>query len=217
MESFEKNKRNTVKRIPKRGHYDKDTIYPILDDAFMCHVGFCVDGQPFVIPTAFGRKEDTILLHGSSKSRMMLALAAGASACITVTHLDALVLARSTFHHSMNYRSAVVFGKGRALEGEEKMEALAIITDNILEGRWDESRQPNAIEMKATTVIAIDIEQASAKVRTGPPGDEQADYELPIWAGVLPLKQGYEAPIDDPLLGEGIPVSGSVRRVLGGC
>jgi len=214
MEAFNKDQRNTVKRIPKRGHYDKATVYEILDDGFLCHVGFVANGQPFVIPTAYGRSGDTLYLHGSSKSRMMLALEQGIQACITVTHFDGLVLARSTFHHSMNYRSAVVFGQGRIVEGAEKMEALEVVTENILKGRWDETRLPNEIEMKATTVIAIDIDQASAKVRNGPPGDEKEDYALPIWAGVLPVKKGYELPINDPLLTEGIPVSKSVVALL---
>ncbi|MEM1321788.1 MAG: pyridoxamine 5'-phosphate oxidase family protein [Bacteroidota bacterium] len=214
MDTFEKTPRNTVKRVPKRGHYDKASIYPILDAAYICHVGFAHEGQPFVIPTAFGRSGDQIFLHGSTKSRMMMSLEQGIPACITVTHIDALVLARSTFHHSVNYRSAVIFGRGRALEGEEKMNALAVITDQILPGRWDEARIPNAKELKATTVIAIDIEQASAKIRAAPPNDERADYELPVWAGLLPLRKGYDLPEADPLLRADIPMPESVLEAL---
>ncbi|MEL6923468.1 MAG: pyridoxamine 5'-phosphate oxidase family protein, partial [Bacteroidota bacterium] len=189
--------RNKVKRIPKRGHYDRATVYEILDAAFLCHVGFSVDNQPFVIPTSYGRDGDVLYLHGATTSRMMVELAKGLPVCLTVTHLDGLVLARSTFHHSMNYRSAVVFGTARLIEGDEKMKGLEVITENILKGRWAESRQPIAKEMKATTVLRVDIEQASAKIRTGGPGDEKADYALPIWAGVVPIQQVYGQPIDD--------------------
>jgi len=214
MENYPIDARNKVKRIPKRGHYDKATVYEILDAAFLCHIGFTVDGQPFVIPTSYGRDGDVLYLHGATTSRMMQQLATGMKTCITVTHLDGLVLARSTFHHSMNYRSAVVFGTARLVEGEEKMRGLEIITENILKGRWEESRQPIAKEMKATTVLRLDIDQASAKIRTGGPGDEKQDYELPIWAGVVPIRQVYDAPIEDELLTEGIPVAKSVEQLL---
>jgi len=214
MENYPIDARNKVKRIPKRGHYDKATVYEILDAAFLCHIGFAVDGQPFVIPTSYGRDGDVLYLHGATTSRMMKQLATGMPTCITVTHLDGLVLARSTFHHSMNYRSAVVFGTARLVEGEEKMKGLEIITENILKGRWEESRQPIAKEMKATTVLRLDIDQASAKIRTGGPGDEKQDYALPIWAGVVPIRQVYDAPIEDELLTEGIPVAKSVERLF---
>lgn len=213
MEQFEKNNRNKVKRIPKRGHYDKETIYKILDAAFVCHVGFVVDGQPFVIPTAYGREGDAIYLHGASTSRMMQELQKEAMpVCITVTHIDGIVLARSTFNSSMNYRSAVVFGAAELLEGNEKMNALAIITENIWKGRWEEARQPNAIEMKATSVLKVNIESASAKIRAAGVGDEKADLELPIWAGVVSMHIQYEMPVPDENLEEGIPVSDSVMR-----
>ncbi len=215
MQEFTKTDRNKVKRIPKRGHYDQKTIYEILDDSFLCHVGFVVDGQPFVIPTAYGREGDTIYLHGSAKSRMMMNLEKGIPVCITVTHLDGLVLARSSFHHSMNYRSAVVFGTARKIEGDEKEKALFIISENILKGRWDEARTPNAKELKATTVLSLKIESASAKIRTGPPGDEKEDYALPVWAGVVPFYQGIGKPEDDPLLSEGIPLDKSVEDLIG--
>lgn len=211
MEQFNTTPRNKVKRIPKRGHYDKTTVYEILDAAFMCHVGFSIEGQPFVIPTAYGRDGDVIYLHGATTSRMLKHLEQeGMAACLTVTHLDGVVLARSSFNSSMNYRSAVVFGTATLLEGDEKMHALAVITDSIWKGRWDEARLPNAKEMKATKVLKLHIESASAKIRTGGPGDEKADYELPIWAGVIPMTTQYGAAIPDEVLREGIETPASV-------
>lgn len=212
MEAYEKNNRNQVKRIPKRGHYDRATIYAILDDACVGHVGFAIDGQPFVIPTIYGRKGDVLYLHGATTSRMLVALQQGLPICMTVTHIDGLVLARSAFHHSMNYRSAVVFGEARLTEGEEKLVALEVISEQILAGRWDEVRKPNAKELKATSVLALEIEQASAKVRTGPPGDEKEDYDLPIWAGVLPIYRRYGEPETDPLSKEILTFPDSVQK-----
>lgn len=209
---FPKTDRNCVKRIPKRGQYDRETIHQILDAGFLCHVGFVVEGQPFVIPTSYGREGDVIYLHGSSKSRMMSRLDEGIPACLTVTHLDGLVLARSAFHHSMNYRSAVVFGEAKEVHGEEKERALFIISENILAGRWDEVRGPSAKELKATAVLRLEIESASAKTRTGPPGDDEPDYELPIWAGVLPMKMEYGEAEADPRLRAGIPTPESIRN-----
>lgn len=207
-----KSSRTKVKRLPSRGHYDQETIHSILDDGFMCHVSFYLDEHPFIIPTAYGRSEDQILLHGSSKSRMMRHLASGEPVAICVTHLDALVLARSTFNSSMNYRSVIILGTGRELQEEnEKMEALGLITEQIIKGRWDEARQPNANELKATTVISIDISEASAKIRTGPPGDHKDDYELDIWAGIVPLKTTWLAAEDDPVLRPGIRQPKSIR------
>lgn len=205
---------NKVKRIPKRGHYDRATIYEVLDAGFLCHLGFSVKGQPYVIPTSYGRKGDTIYLHGATTSRMMVNLEQGIPVCLTVTHLDGLVLARSAFHHSMNYRSAVCFGTAKLIpDTAEKEEALRIISDQILKGRWEESRLPIAKELKATTVLALTIDQASAKIRTGPPGDEKQDYELPIWAGVVPCQQVWGTPIPDPLLKEGIEEAGSIKNL----
>lgn len=209
MKEFPKTPRNKVKRIPKRGQYDKATIYEILDATFLCHAGFVVDGQPFVIPTSYGREGDKIYLHGATTSRMLVNLKKGIPICLTVTHLDGLVLARSAFHHSMNYRSAVVFGTAKEVPAEEKDHALFVISENILKGRWEESRKPNAKELKATTVLSLEIENASAKTRTGPPGDEKEDYELPIWAGVVPVQPVWGTPIPDPLLSEGIPIAES--------
>lgn len=215
MENYPIDANNKVKRIPKRGHYDKQTVYEILDEAFVCHAGFVIDGRPFVIPTAYGREGDTIYLHGASKSRMMESMKLGIPVCITVTHLDGIVLARSSFNHSMNYRSAVCFGKGRLVEGkEEKNRALKIISDNILAGRWEEAREPNDTELKATHVIAVEIEQASAKIRTGDIGDDKPDYHLDVWAGVVPMTVQYQKPIPDPLLREETPLAKSVEDLF---
>jgi len=212
--TYEKSPLNTVKRLPKRGFYDTATIHAILDQHFLCHLSWQDQGQPYLIPTAYGRKDDTLFVHGSSKSRMLSALADGRPLCLVVTHMDGLVLARSSFHHSMNYRSAVIYGHAREIEGEEKMEALRIISDQILPGRWDEVRIPNELEMKATTVLAIDIDTASAKIRTGPPGDDAEDYDLPVWAGVLPMSVAYHEPIEDPAMRFTLPVSESVTARL---
>lgn len=215
MSDFPISSRNKVKRVPKRGHYDEQTVYDILDAGFLCHLGFVANEQPFVIPTSYGRDGNKIYIHGASTSRMLVNLQEGIPVCLTVTHLDGLVLARSAFHHSMNYRSVVVFGTAKLVEEEaEKDRALFVISEQILKDRWDESRLPNAKEMKATSVLCLNIDQASAKVRTGPPGDEKADYELPIWAGVVPLKQVWGTPENDPLLAEGIPVAESVHQLL---
>jgi len=212
--SFEKSQRNKVKRLPQRGYYDKETIYGILDAHFICHLSWEKDGQPFIIPTAFGRKDDTIYIHGSSKSRMLEDLSDGRPLCMVVTHFDGLVLARSAFHHSMNYRSAVIYGIAHEVHGEEKMEALRIVSDQILPGRWNEVRFPNDSEMKATTVLAVDIETASAKIRTGPPKDDAEDYDLPIWAGILPATISYHEPITDPSMKQDLPISESVYSRL---
>ncbi len=213
MEKYSTTKRNKVKRLPKRGHYDKETIFGILDSTFICHIGFAVKGQPYVIPTAYGREGEAIYIHGATKSRMLLEMGKGAPVCLTVTKVDGLVLARSAFHHSINYRSAVVFGRAIEVTGEEKERGLFVISENILKGRWDEVRRPNEIEMKVTTVLRIDIDEASAKVRTGPPGDEEEDYALPIWAGVVPFYSKVGPPESDPLLSGGIEISGSVRNL----
>jgi len=214
METFNKTPLNTVKRIPARGLYDKETVFEILDAARVGHVGFVVEGRPFVIPTLYGRKDDILYLHGATTSRMLQQLEQGIPVCLTVTHEDGLVLARSVFHHSMNYRSAMVFGTARIVAGEDKMEALRVITERMLPGRWDEARLPNAKELKATTVLALEIETASAKVRSGPPKDDAEDYELPVWAGVLPMLRSYGPPETDPDALREEEVSESVRRVM---
>ena len=211
---FSKTSRNKVLRLPKRGHYDRETIFSILDAGFLCHVGFVVNGQPFVIPTSYGRDGDKIYLHGSSKSRMLTQAGNGTPVCLTVTHLDGLVLARSAFHHSMNYRSAVIFGTAHEVEGEEKDKGLFLISESILKGRWDEVRKPNEQELKATSVLCLEIEEASAKMRTGAPGDEEEDYALNVWEGVVPFQKMAGEPIADPLLRQGIPLAGSVEKWL---
>jgi nitroimidazol reductase NimA-like FMN-containing flavoprotein (pyridoxamine 5'-phosphate oxidase superfamily) len=190
--------RTEVHRLPVRGAYDRATVHAILDEGLICHVGFVSDGSPFVIPTGYGRDGDRLLIHGSAASRMLRALSAGAEACITVTLLDGLVLARSAFHHSMNYRSVVVLARGTLIdEPENKMAALRVITERLVPGRWEGVRQPTPQEMKATTVLSFSINEASAKVRTGAPKDDAEDYALPIWAGVLPLSLVPGAPMAD--------------------
>jgi nitroimidazol reductase NimA-like FMN-containing flavoprotein (pyridoxamine 5'-phosphate oxidase superfamily) len=215
METFNKTPLNTVKRIPARGRYDKETVFEILDAARVGHVGFVVEGRPFVIPTLYGRKDDILYLHGATTSRMLQQLEQGIPVCLTVTHEDGLVLARSVFHHSMNYRSAMVFGTARIVAAEDKLEALRVITERMMPGRWDEVRLPNAKELKATTVLALEIETASAKVRSGPPKDDAEDYGLPVWAGVLPMLRSYGPPETDPDALREEEVSESVRRVTG--
>lgn len=199
--------RTRVRRHAERGAYDQSTIYDILDAGLICHVGIVEDGQPFVIPTIHARMDDRLLLHGSPGSRLLRTIKNGASLCVTVTLLDGLVLARSAMHHSMNFRSVVLLGKGRAIEDEaEKIQALQAISDHIIPGRWPEIRPPNATELKTTMVVAIPIDEASAKVRTGPPVDDEDDYGLAVWAGVLPLQLTPQAPQPDDRLLEGVSV-----------
>ncbi len=210
MSQYPIDERNKVKRVPRRGHYDRATVYQVLDAGSLCHIGFMMKDQPFVIPTAFGRVGDRLYFHGATTSRLVQHAEKGFPICITVTHLDGLVLARSAFHHSMNYRSAVVFGQAKLVAEADKMMALKAISDQILPGRWEESRLPNAKELKATSVLELEIEQASAKIRTGPPKDDAEDYALPIWAGVVPLTKGYESPIPDSELAPNIPLPKSI-------
>ncbi len=198
MGSFRNTARTTVRRLPKRGVYDKASINSILDEGFICHVGFAIDGQPYVIPTGYARRGDILYLHGSAASRMLKTAGDGIDICVTVTLLDGLVLARSAFHHSMNYRSVVVLGKARLVtEDEEKRAALHAFTNHVVPGRWEETRQPTAQELKATNVLAVAIEEASAKVRTGPPIDDEEDYAFPVWAGVVPLETKAGVPVAD--------------------
>jgi uncharacterized protein len=205
--------RNRIRRLPKRGHYDKDSIYRILDEGLVCHVGLVEDGQPVVIPMNYARRDDAVILHGAPASRLLKYVQAGHPVCVTVTLLDGLVLARSAFHHSMNYRSAVVFGRGRLIKTEqEKLAALEVLTEHIVPGRWQDARRPNRQELDATTVVSIAIESASAKVRTGPPVDDEDDYQLPVWAGVLPIQQQALTPVSDPRLRKDIPVPSSVSN-----
>ena len=200
MTQFTKTDRNRIKRIPERGHYDRETIYPILDEALICHVGFVEKGQPFVIPINFARLDDNIILHGAKASRLLKHIEAGYPVCVEATVVDGLVLARSVFHHSINYRSVVVFGKGRLIQDEqEKLIALKAVTEHLIPGRWQEARLPNRKELNSTSVVSIEIDEASAKVRVGPPVDEEEDYTLPVWAGILPLQEVPLAPVQDEL------------------
>ena len=193
--------RTRVVREPDRAVYDRDEVYRILDEGFICHVGFLLDGQPFVIPTSYGRRDANLYIHGSAASRMLRNMKEGVPICVTVTLLDGLVLARSVFNHSMNYRSVVILGEATLVENpEEKLAALRILSEHILPGRWDDSRQPNERELKATSVLRLRIEEFSAKVRTGPPMDDEEDYSFPTWAGVMPLETKPGVPIPDPLL-----------------
>jgi len=199
--SFPLTDRTTVRRLPKRGVYDREPVYQILDEGFICHVGFVAEGKPVVIPTGYARKLDKLYIHGSQASRMLRVLKGGVDVCVTVTVIDALVLARSAFHHSMNYRSVVVFGKASLIEGrEEKLDALRAFSDQVIPGRWDNVRQPTDQELAATTVLALPLEEVSAKVRTGPPLDDEEDYDLPVWAGLIPLSLTAGQPIPDPRL-----------------
>ena len=180
MTAIEMTERTRVRRLSKRGHYDRETIHAILDEALVCHVGFVVDGAPVVIPTIHWREGDTLYVHGSAASRMLRSLKGGVDACVTVTLVDGLVLARSAFHHSMNYRSVVVFGKAREVTGEEKSSALDGLVEHVVKGRSRDARPPNEIELKQTLVLALPLEEASAKIRTGGPVDDEEDYALPI-------------------------------------
>jgi nitroimidazol reductase NimA-like FMN-containing flavoprotein (pyridoxamine 5'-phosphate oxidase superfamily) len=199
--------RTRVVRESHRGAYDRATAYEILDEGFICHVGFVVDAQPFVIPTAYGRVGDDLYIHGSAASRMLRNLDKGISVCVTVTLLDGLVLARSIFNHSMNYRSVVVLGTAVALlDAKEKLEALKSLSEHILPGRWADSRQPNERELKQTLVMRLPIKEFSAKVRQGPPIDDEEDYSFPTWAGVIPLPTVPGAPENDPRLDPKMPV-----------
>jgi nitroimidazol reductase NimA-like FMN-containing flavoprotein (pyridoxamine 5'-phosphate oxidase superfamily) len=205
--------RVSVKRIPARGHYDRPTIDAILDEGLICHVGFSVDSQPFVIPTIFGRNGDRVFFHGSAASRMLRALRGRIPFCLTVTLLDGLVLARSAFHHSMNYRSVVILGTAvEVVDREAKIAALKIISDRVIPGRWEEVRPPNQSEMTATSVMMLPISEASAKVRTGGPIDDEEDYALPVWAGQLPLELEVQPPIADARLPQSIGVPGYIAN-----
>jgi nitroimidazol reductase NimA-like FMN-containing flavoprotein (pyridoxamine 5'-phosphate oxidase superfamily) len=204
MEKFTPTSRTTLKRLPERGEFDREAVYRIIDEGFICHVAFVVEGQPYGIPTGYGRAGDTLYLHGSAASRMMRSLSGGVPVCVTVTLIDGLVLARTAFHHSINYRSVVILGTAIKVEDpEEKAAALKTFTEHIIPGRWGEVRRPNEQELKATTVLALPLVEVSAKVRTGPPKDDVEDMAFPVfpvWAGVLPLRMTALAPIDDPSL-----------------
>ncbi len=208
-----KTERTRVVRLPKRGAYDRDTINAILDEAFICHVGFVVEGQPYVIPTAYGRIADQLYIHGSAASRMLRELSKEVGVCVTVTLVDGLVLARSAFHHSINYRSVVILGKATLVtDTTEKDRSLEAITEHIVHGRWPDVRWPNELELKATSVLKLPINEASAKVRTGPPIDDEEDYAMNVWAGVVPLSIAFGGPIADDRLPADIAVPDHVRN-----
>jgi len=213
MKNFTPTERTTLKRLPKRAEYDRQAVYDILDEGFICHVGFAIDGQPFVIPTGYARAGDSLYIHGSQASRMLRAMSEGIDACVTVTLLDGLVLARSAFHHSMNYRSVVIFGRASVVEDkDEKLEALRALTEHIIPGRWAEVRWPNESEIKATTVLALPLAEASAKVRTGPPIDDDEDYEMSVWAGVIPLRVESSDAVSDPRLAADVRLPDYLRH-----
>jgi nitroimidazol reductase NimA-like FMN-containing flavoprotein (pyridoxamine 5'-phosphate oxidase superfamily) len=199
MSQFTPTDRTQIKRLPQRGAYDRETVFRILDEGFVCHVGFVVDGQPYVIPTGYGRDGETLYIHGSAASRMLRTLSEGVQVCVTVTLMDGLVLARSAFHHSMNYRSVVILGRATLVENPgEKLKALRALSEHMIPGRWNDVRPPNEQELKSTTVLTLPLVEVSAKIRSGPPVDEAEDYGLPVWAGVLPLGIRASAPVPDP-------------------
>lgn len=207
MDQLPPTQRTALKRLPKRGSHERDVIDQILDEGFICHVGFAIDGQPFVIPTGYARAGDKLLIHGSQASRMLRALKGGTDACATVTLIDGLVLARSAFHHSMNYRSVVIFGRAALVEDRrEKLAALFALSEHMIPGRWKNVREPNEAELQQTTVLSLPIDEASAKIRTGPPLDDEEDYAMNVWAGVLPMRLTVGSPIADPRLTPNIEV-----------
>lgn len=202
-----------MKRLPARGRYDRETIDAILDEGFICHVGFAVDGQPYVIPTGYARVGDLFYIHGSSASRMLKNIATGIDVCVTVTLIDGLVLARSAFHHSMNYRSVVILGNAELVEDpDEKDKVLEALTEHIVPGRWADVRWPTELELKATTVLKLTIEEASAKIRTGDPKDDEEDYAMDVWAGVLPLALAVGTPVPDARLDPSISAPNHVTH-----
>jgi len=210
-----KTDKTKVKRAPKRGHYDTETIYKILDNDFICQIGFVYNDYPVVIPTIYGRKDDCIYFHGASVSRMLVTMEKGVNISINVTQTDGIVLARSAFHHSLNYHSVTIFGQAELVtDPAERLEALKVVSDQIIPMRWEEARLPNAKELKATKVLKLKITEASAKIRTGPPKDEKEDYELDIWAGVIPIVKHYGEPIADPDLKRGIPIAESAKKLV---
>ena len=210
-----KTDKTKVKRAPKRGYYDKETINRILDNDFICQMGFVYNDYPVVIPTIYGRKSEYLYFHGSSASRLLNAMEKGVKVSLNVTKTDGIVLARSAFHHSLNYRSVTIFGEAKLVSDvKERIEALKVISDQIIPLRWEEARLPNKKELKATKVLKLKITEASAKIRTGPPKDEKVDYDLDIWAGVIPIETNYGKPIPDPELKSGIVIPTSVIKLM---
>jgi uncharacterized protein len=207
--------RTTLHRLRERGRADRAELYAVLDVGLICHLGVIVDGSPVVLPTGYGRVGDTLYLHGSSANRALLA-ADGHEICVTVTHLDGLVCARSVFNHSMNYRSAVIFGTARLVTGDaQRLAALQAVTEQLVPGQWDHARQPTRKELAATLVLELSLAEASVKVRTGPPHDEPEDYDTAIWAGVLPARLVFGAPDPDPDLRDGVGVPEHIEALAG--
>ena len=215
MGSFPVTEQTRVRRLPERGKYEQETVYSILDEGLICHVGFIAsDGRPVVIPTSYGRKDNRLYIHGSAASRMQRILATGIDVCVTVTLMDGVVLARSAFHSSINYRSVVIFGKAKQIEdAKQKAEALYAFSEHLLPGRWAEIREPTEQELKGTSVLVIELNEVSAKVRTGPPIDDAEDYVLPVWAGVLPMEAKFGEPLADPKLTANIGVPDYLKDV----
>ncbi len=202
-----------VKRLHERGHYDRETVYAILDAGFICHVGYIIDDQPYVTPTSYWREGDRVYWHGSSASRMLRTISKGIKVCLTVTHVDGLVLARSGFHSSINYRAVMAFGEAEVIADEaHKRAALKAFMEHVTPGRWDTLRPVTSQELKGTTVLSMKLSEVSAKVRTGPPKDDEEDYALPIWAGVLPLRLVGGTPEPDPRLAQNVPIPEHAKR-----
>ena len=213
MSSSAPSVRTRVVREPQRANYDREVINAILDEGFICHVGFVADGQPFVIPTSYGRIGDNLYFHGSAASRMLKQLSAAIPVCVTVTLIDGLVIARSIFNHSMNYRSVVVLGTAELIDDPgDKLAALQGLSERLIPGRWEQSRQPNEQELKATSILRVPLTESSAKIRTGPPEDNVEDHALDIWAGLIPLNLVPGEPIPDPQLRAGIPMPENIKR-----
>jgi len=207
MDNFTPTERTQVRRLPKRAVYDRETVYRILDEGLVCHMAFVADGKPVVIPTNYARHGDALYIHGSAASRMLRTLSTGVEVCAAVTLIDGLVLARSAFHHSTNYRSVVIFGKASVVaDPAAKLEALRLFSEHVTPGRWQEVREPNEHELRATAVLTLPLDEVSAKVRTGPPADDEEDYALPVWAGVLPLNLAPGNPVPDGRLPAGTAI-----------
>ena len=198
MNTYAPTSRTRVRRLAKRGAYDKPVVHSILDEGLLCHVGFAVEGQPYVIPTLYARSDERLYLHGSAVSRMLKTIAEGVDVCVTVTLVDAYVLARSAFHHSMNYRSVVVLGRAQlVIDDTERMRAMHVLTNHIVPNRWEEVREPNELEMRQTAVLTLPLEEVSAKIRTGNPNDDEEDHALPVWAGIVPISTQVGTPTGD--------------------
>ena len=215
MATYDVDSRNKVLRLAKRGLYDEETVFDIVDSALICHVAYEIDGQPYAMPTLVARDGNTILLHGHAKARTLLHAGAGNPVCITVTHTDGIVLARSVFNHSINYRCAMIYGKGRLItDPDEKLDVLFRFTEKLIPGRWDDTRPSTEQELKGTAAVAVEIESASAKVRTGMPSDEPEDLELPTWAGVIPVRQIFRDPIPEEHTPDDMAVPGYLRDLV---